>query len=53
MEFWKTQRSIKRVLSLVKVIADAWDKFSKKMSHAKNWVEKFMKGKQYYMELCG
>jgi transposase len=55
-------RSIKRVLSLVfvesldemkKVITDAWDKFSRKMSYARSWVEKFMKGKQYYMELCG
>jgi hypothetical protein len=34
-----------------KVIAE--DKFSKKMSYAKSWVERFMKGKQYYMELCG
>jgi hypothetical protein len=31
-----------------KVITDAWDKFSRKMSYAKSWVEKFMKGKQYY-----
>jgi transposase len=55
-------RSIKRVLSLVfvgslaemkKVIADAWDKFSKKMSYAENWIGRFLKGNQYYMELCG
>lgn len=56
---WK---SIKRVLSLVfveslaemkEVIADAWDKFSKKMSYAKGWIGRFLKGKKYYMELCG
>ena len=56
---WK---SIKRVLSLVfvenlgemkKAIAEAWDKLSKKMSYAKSWMERFLKGKQYYTELCG
>jgi transposase len=56
---WK---SIKRVLSLVfveslaemkEVIADAWDKFSKKMSYAKSWIGRFLEGKKYYMELCG
>lgn len=56
---WK---SIKRVLSLVfveslaemrEVIADAWDKFSKKMSYAKGWIGRFLEGKKYYMELCG
>lgn len=55
---WK---SIKIVLSLVfvenlgemkKDIADAWNKFSGKMGYAKSWIGRFLKGKQYYMELC-
>jgi putative transposase len=55
-------RSIKRVLSLAfvesldrmkEVIVDAWDKLSKRISYAKGWVERFLEGKQYYMELCG
>ena len=56
---WK---SIKRVLSLVfvrnveemkKVISQAWNKLCKKISFAKSWIEKFLKGTLYYMELCG
>jgi len=56
---WK---SIKRVLSLVfvknleemkKVISEAWNKLCKKISFAKSWIEKFLKGTKYYMELCG
>ncbi len=56
---WK---SIKRELSLAfvknlnemkRIIADVWDKLSKKISYAKRWIEKFLKGKQYYLELCG
>ena len=58
-QIWK---SIKSVLSLVfvenlsemkKVITDAWNELSKKMSYAKGWIRRFLKGKQYYMELCG
>ena len=56
---WK---SIKRRLSLVfvknldemkKVISKAWNKLCKKISFAKNWIEKFLKGTRYYMELYG
>lgn len=55
-------RGIKRVLSLVfvesldemnKVIVGAWNELSKKMSYAKNWMERFLKMKQYYTDLCG
>ncbi len=35
------------------IIADVWNKLSKKMSYAKSWTEKFLNGKKYYMELCG
>jgi hypothetical protein len=28
-----------------KVIADAWDKFSRKISYAKSWIGRFLKGK--------
>ncbi len=56
---WK---SIKRELSLAfvknldemkRIVADVWDKLSKKISYAKSWIEKFLKDKQYYLELCG
>ena len=56
---WK---SIKRVISLTflknleeikNVIEKAWNEFSQKLSYAKSWIEKFLKGKRYYMELCG
>ena len=54
-------RSIKRVLSTVfiksfeelkSVIASAWDEFSKSISYARWWIERFLNGKSYYMELC-
>ncbi|GAB6163107.1 IS630-like element ISDra3 family transposase [Desulfothermus naphthae] len=56
---WK---SIKRVLSLVfvkdikemeEVISEAWNRLCKKLSFAKSWIEKFLKGTPYYMKLCG
>jgi len=56
---WK---SIKRVFSLAfvrnleemkKVISDAWNKLCKKLSFAKSWIEKFLRGTSYYVELCG
>mgnify|MGYP001069541860 CR=1 FL=1 len=55
-------RSIKRVLSLAfveslseikRITGDSWDEFSRRMGYAKSWVERFLKGKQYYMDLCG
>jgi len=36
-----------------KVISKAWNKLCKKISFAKNWIEKFLKGTRYYMELYG
>lgn len=54
-------RGIKRVLSVTFVknldgmkgmIADAWNELSKRASYARGWMERFLKGKQYYMELC-
>jgi len=55
-------RGVKRMLSLTfvesldamkEVIADTWDKLSKRISYAKGWMKKFLEGKQYYTELCG
>ena len=55
-------RSIKRVLSLTfaeslsevkRITGDSWDEFSQRMGYAKSWVERFLKGKQYYMDLGG
>ena len=54
-------RSIKRMLSTVfirsleelkGVIASAWDELSKGISYARGWIERFLNGKSYYMELC-
>jgi len=36
-----------------KVISEAWNNLYKKISFAKSWIEKFLKGTKYYMELCG
>ena len=54
-------RGVRRVLSLAfvesldqmkEVIVKAWGMLSRKISYAKGWIERFLEGKQYYMELC-
>ena len=57
---WK---SIKRVLSLVfvetlqhmkDVISNSWETFSKSLSYASSWIDKFLVNKiPYSIELCG
>ena len=55
---WK---SIKRVMSLIfvenldsmrMVISEKWNEFSKHLSYAESWINKFLT-KEYYIKLCG
>jgi len=44
---------VKNSEEMKKVISQAWNKLCKKITFAKSWIEKFLKGTKYYMELCG
>jgi hypothetical protein len=59
MYIWK---SLKRIISLIfpnnveemkTAISKGWDEFSKSLSFAGRWIEKFLNGKVYYGWLCG
>ena len=44
---------LKNVEEMKTAISKGWDEFSKSLSFAGRWIEKFLNGKVYYGWLCG
>lgn len=44
---------VENLSEMKKLLTDAWNEFSKKISYAKGWIRRFLKRSEYYMKLCG